>query len=208
MDIDGVAVPQQQRSRESFARVRAATVRLLAEKGPGGVVIADVSALAGVSVGTIYGRVGSRTNLLRLVHREELARMRASMTDALESLEFDDDLEDCLARLVHAFVAEMARTAPLLSALKALASEDPELAGVGPTVWRDVRAAVVAALNRALVRNTRSLDPEWADWVFEVMFATTLHRQDEVAELSDSSLEVDQAGFEDRVARSVMLLLN
>lgn len=208
MGDDGVAVPQQQRSRESFARVRAATVQLLTEKGPSGVVIAEVSALAGVSVGTIYGRVGSRTNLLRLVHREELARMSASMTDTLEALEIDDDLGSALAMLVHAFVAEMAKTAPLLSALKALASEDPELAGVGPAVWRDVRAAVVEALGRALGPTSRSLDPEWAEWLFEVMFATTLHRQEEVAEVSDSSLEVDQAGFEARLTRSVMLLVN
>jgi len=41
--VDGVTQPRQQRSRESFARVRSATLALLAEKGPAGVTIADVS---------------------------------------------------------------------------------------------------------------------------------------------------------------------
>nr|WP_241742273.1 TetR/AcrR family transcriptional regulator [Microbacterium yannicii] len=207
VEIEGVAAPQQGRSRESFARVRAATVQLLSEKGPKGVLIADVSALAGVSVGTIYGRVGSRANLLRVVHREELERMRTSMVARLDALEFSEEVDTSLRQLVHAYVAELVQNVAIIGALQALVSEDPEMASAGPEVFAETRAAVVAALARALGAGASSVDTAWLGWVFEVMFASTRHWQDESAAMPASAGAMEESRFEEQLGRSVILLL-
>ena len=47
--MSGVSEPKQQRSRDSFAKVRAAVLELLHERGTGQFSLAEVSARAGVS---------------------------------------------------------------------------------------------------------------------------------------------------------------
>ena len=62
--LSGVSEPKQQRSRDSFAKVRAAVLQLLHERGTGQFSLAEVSARAEVSIGSIYGRVSSKAELL------------------------------------------------------------------------------------------------------------------------------------------------
>ncbi|WP_446893458.1 TetR/AcrR family transcriptional regulator, partial [Acinetobacter sp. NS4_7] len=66
---------KQQRSRDSFAKVRAAVLELLHERGTGQFSLAEVSARAEVSIGSIYGRVSSKAGLLRLIQSEEFDRL-------------------------------------------------------------------------------------------------------------------------------------
>jgi len=58
------AAPKQQRSRESYERVLAATKRLLTEEKGADFTLADVSRESGVSVGGIYGRFENRMALI------------------------------------------------------------------------------------------------------------------------------------------------
>ncbi len=62
------AEPTQKRSRRSAERVLDASLELLAENGFEAFTVADVSRRAGVSVGAIYARFGSKESLLRAVH--------------------------------------------------------------------------------------------------------------------------------------------
>ena len=71
----GVSEPKQQRSRDSFAKVRAAVLQLLHERGTGQFALAEVSARAEVSIGSIYGRVSSKAELLRVVQNQEFERL-------------------------------------------------------------------------------------------------------------------------------------
>jgi AcrR family transcriptional regulator len=57
-------VPQQDRSRDSLQRIYAATNELLKTRDFDSITIADISREAGVSVGSIYQRFGSKNQLL------------------------------------------------------------------------------------------------------------------------------------------------
>jgi AcrR family transcriptional regulator len=94
--------PTQQRSRLSAERALDASLELLAQNSFDAFTVADVSRRAGVSVGAIYARFGSKESLLRAVHgramdvmtREHAARsasdgpaarhLRESVVDAVE----------------------------------------------------------------------------------------------------------------------------
>lgn len=201
MSVDGIAQPRQQRSRDSFARVRSATIALLAEKGPDGVTIADVSARAHVSVGTIYGRVGNRANLLRVVQEEELARITQSMAAHLDELTTTG--ENSVSGVITAFVGEMRASSTSIRTLVATAAALGEHSEAGPESWRAVRRVVIAALRRADDAPPGEADDRWLNWVFEVIDSSTTHH------LEDSSRPDpdDEEQFIENLSRSVLLLL-
>lgn len=171
--MKGIAEPQQQRSRESFARVRSATLALLAEKGPAGVTIAEVSDRAKVSVGTIYGRVGNRANLLRVVQEEELERIVQSMAEHLEGL--GSSGESSVSGVIRAFVSEMEVSSQSIRALVNVAEDVGGLSEAGPASWRAVRDLVVAALRRAPDAPLHPVPDAAMEWIYEVIDACTMH---------------------------------
>jgi len=60
--------PKQRRSRLSAERVLNSSLELLEEHGFDAFTVAEVSKRAGISVGAIYARFGSKESLLRAVH--------------------------------------------------------------------------------------------------------------------------------------------
>lgn len=76
--------PQQQRARESLERVLDAGAEVLAEGGYEAFSIADVCRRAGVSVGSVYGRVDGKDELFLAVHEREIGRMSAELLASLE----------------------------------------------------------------------------------------------------------------------------
>lgn len=194
-------VPQQARSRESFARVLAATVTLLIEKGPRGVTIAGVSELAGVSVGSIYGRFGSRAALLRVAQKEELRRITDSMLSTLASLTPAPDPSTAVHQIVSAYVSEMRAEGGVIRALVALGETDDAIADDGPAAFSRIRDAVLTALQKA--NDSWLTEDRWGAWVFEVMFALTLRFTNSEFS-SDSSL--DEAAFISNLGHTVASL--
>jgi AcrR family transcriptional regulator len=69
--------PQQERSRASFERVLAAGARLLEERGYEAFTLAEVSRRAKVSIGSIYGRVESKEDLVREIHARAMTQLAA-----------------------------------------------------------------------------------------------------------------------------------
>lgn len=175
----GIAPPRQTRSRASFDRVRQATLELLVSKGPAGVTIAGVSELAGVSVGTIYGRVGSRANLLRAAQEEALVRLRSSAVERMSALPRGDAQDEQIRSIVSAFQDEIVQNAPTITALVALSETDQTLRSAGPEAWMEIRAAVLDALLR--VATVAPLTREQGEWLFEVLYSTSFHHVEEVA---------------------------
>lgn len=200
--MDGIAQPRQQRSRDSFARVRSATLALLAEKGVDGVTIADVSARAQVSVGTIYGRVGNRANLLRVVQQEELERIPASLSAQLDALAGDD--ANSVVAIIRVYVNEMQVSTPSIRSLVAAAAEREELSEAGPESWRAVRTIMLDALAAATDTPVTPPASAWADWIFEVMEATTIQR---LNALGDTGSPDELDAFAASLARTVHVLL-
>ena len=171
--MKGIAAPQHPRSRASFARGRAATLALLTEKGPAGITIAEVSDRAKVSVGTIYGRVGNRANLLRVVQEEELARIVQSMAEHIEGLRGTG--ENSVRGVIRAFVGEMEASSQSIRALVNAAQEVGGLSEAGPASWRAVRDLVVAALRSAPDAPPHPVSDAAMEWMYEVIDACTMH---------------------------------
>ncbi|WP_442575254.1 TetR/AcrR family transcriptional regulator [Microbacterium sp. F51-2R] len=153
--------------------MRAATLALLAEKGPTGITIAEVSDRAKVSVGTIYGRVGNRANLLRVVQEEELARIVRSMAEHLEELRAGG--ENSVSGVIRAFVSEMEVSSQSIRALVAAAQEMGGLSEAGPASWRAVRDLVAAGLRGAEDAPFRAISDATMEWIYEVIDACTMH---------------------------------
>jgi AcrR family transcriptional regulator len=63
-----LTTPKQKRSRRSAERALDASLELLEEQGFDAFTVAEVSKRAGISVGAIYARFGSKESLLRAVH--------------------------------------------------------------------------------------------------------------------------------------------
>lgn len=76
-DDGHVRPPRQDRSQRSFERILEATIELLGERPYEQVRLAEICERAGVSTGSLYGRVGGKDDLLRAVQERFLARMGA-----------------------------------------------------------------------------------------------------------------------------------
>lgn len=69
--------PQQERSRQSLARILTAGAELLAERGYDGFAIAELCERAHVSAGSLYARFPSREAVILAVHEHAVDRMSA-----------------------------------------------------------------------------------------------------------------------------------
>jgi AcrR family transcriptional regulator len=74
-------IPQQDRSRASFERVLDAAAKLIEEKGYSGFTLGDVVKRAKVSIGSIYGRVDSKDELIRAVRQRVISKMELEQAD-------------------------------------------------------------------------------------------------------------------------------
>jgi AcrR family transcriptional regulator len=75
--------PQQERSRASFERVLAAGAQLLEERGYEAFTLAEVSRRAKVSIGSIYGRVESKEDLVRAIHARAMEELAGEHREAI-----------------------------------------------------------------------------------------------------------------------------
>jgi AcrR family transcriptional regulator len=80
-----VREPKQERSRQSFDKALDAAVALMVERGSDAFTLAEVAKRAGVSIGSIYGRVDSRDDLLRTAHAREMERIQALHRQAFDT---------------------------------------------------------------------------------------------------------------------------
>ncbi|MFE9574950.1 TetR/AcrR family transcriptional regulator [Nocardia sp. NPDC006044] len=135
----GVRVPQQARSRETLAKLLAATEELLTETGADAVTMSAVATRAEVSVGSVYRRFENKDLLLRAVKDRMLARLGDRLTARLQAP------TPGLGAVIEAYTTEivdwMTQSGRLL----------PEIFGVRSKPVPDDRAEGLAALRRLLV---------------------------------------------------------
>ncbi|GEM_PF-1898083 len=162
----------QTRSRESLERVVDATIRLLTERGDGDFTIAEVSAYAGVAVGTVYGRVGNKESLLLAVHERELTRMdRETVAHLGAASGSGSTLREAIGAVIAARTTTLAAEAPLLRALMRVAVDYPAISRRGRESGLIAQSAFVATLTAVCRRFGLDLAGEDVEWADEVTYA-------------------------------------
>lgn len=174
MTSPGLTEPQQERSRRSFAAVKDAALALMLEHGGPGFTLADVSAAASVSIGSIYGRVGNKATLLGLIQEEELDRFDTELAESLAwAAGVDAPFEDAVRGVVTAFVAPLTGNAPMIRAFMRLGDEGQEPAARGSRSWESGREAFCAALAAVARREGRAASAETLTWCHELVYSVT-----------------------------------
>lgn len=123
----GFLAPQQQRSRETLARLIKATIEMLEEHGLNGATIPRIAAAARVAPASVYRRFRDRNALYRAALMDELERGAAESRKTLSLESFKDrTLEGVVGRLV-AITIRQYRTQPgLMRALTRFVENDSD----------------------------------------------------------------------------------
>src|ERR1700758_5344762 len=87
-----IRLPVQRRSQESLERVLDAGFKVLQERGLDGFTLQEVSQRAGVSIGSIYGRVPGKEALIMAIYERETAWTEAAGRFARAVLKLREDL--------------------------------------------------------------------------------------------------------------------
>jgi AcrR family transcriptional regulator len=170
--VSGVSEPKQQRSRDSFAKVRAAVLQLLHERGTGQFALAEVSARAEVSIGSIYGRVSSKAELLRVVQNQEFDRLDVETAQRVGAAGVGAaSFERATADIVTAYAGILRENRDLLSPFFLLGVEDAEILARGRRSGDAGQAVFVRALLAAAAEHGVKLPTEGAHWAFEIFYS-------------------------------------
>ena len=171
MSLDGISAPKQQRSRASFARVKAATLALIQDPERTDFTLADVSQAAGVSIGSIYTRVQGKTDLLRAVQVEEMGRIDATVRAIAEPAASAGSFAEAVAGVVRALAGHLVENAPVLRAFMRLAVADPAIGERGMASSDLAQAVFATALQDAGARWGVGIDPADAAWCYDLVYS-------------------------------------
>src|SRR4051794_30997460 len=144
-----VREPQQERSRVSFDRAVDAAVELLAERGSASFTVLDVSRASGVSTGSIYGRVASKDDLLRVAHAREMQRLTIETAQAFAAAPTGGPLVEVVEFSVRAMADLLDRNAKVLKPFMRLADRDQVIASNGQHAFEELTTRFEAALRSA-----------------------------------------------------------
>lgn len=170
--MSGLSEPKQQRSRDSFAKVRAAVLDLLHERGTGQFSLAEVSARAEVSIGSIYGRVSGKAELLRVVQAQEFDRLDAETEERVGTAGVGAaSLATATAEIVTAYAQILRENRDLLSPFFLLGVEDAEILARGRESGDAGQRVFLRALLAAASEHGGALSTESAVWAFEVFYS-------------------------------------
>ncbi|WP_022877597.1 TetR/AcrR family transcriptional regulator [Microbacterium sp. B19] len=168
----GVSEPKQQRSRDSFAKVRAAVLELLHERGTGQFSLAEVSARAEVSIGSIYGRVSSKAGLLRLIQSQEFDRLDGETAERVGAAGVGAaSFAAATSAIVTAYAAILRENRDLLSPFFLLGVEDAEILERGRVSGDAGQGVFIRALLAAAEEHRVELAPDRAHWAFEIFYS-------------------------------------
>jgi AcrR family transcriptional regulator len=164
--------PKQERSRASFERAVDAAVALLVERRSDAFTLAEVAARGGVSIGSIYGRVDSKDDLIRAAHAREMARIAAEQHRIFAApAPAGESLHAAVGRVLAATATVLRDNAPVMAPFMLLSNHDPVVAELGRLTHGELQDAFTAALLAAR-EQMRHSDPERAvGWSFTVVYS-------------------------------------
>jgi len=165
--------PKQDRSRASFERVLDTAAKLLEEKGYANFTLSELSERSKVSIGSIYGRVTSKDDLIRLVQVRALEQYELEFAGLINRFR---RRPTPLRELVPAIVRELGeflrRHAPALNAFIQIGNVDPIVESTGKAAHQQTALDVKLLLleHRADIRHP---DPEHAvEACFSVVYSS------------------------------------
>src|SRR6476659_1844828 len=124
-----VKKPKQERSRQSFDRAVEGAMSLMVERRSGAITVAEVAARSGVSTGSIYARVASKDDLIRVAHARLMERLAIETRRALSlDASSQETLHALVGRAVRALAELLRRHADELAPFMRLAHNDPVIA--------------------------------------------------------------------------------
>lgn len=167
-----VKKPKQERSRQSFDRAVEGAMSLMVERRSGAITVAEVAARSGVSTGSIYARVASKDDLIRVAHARLMERLAIETHRALSlDASSQETLHALVGRAVRALAELLRRHADELAPFMRLAHNDPVIAAGGKIAHEDMVSAFSKALLSAGDAITRP-DPEAAvTWSCTVVYS-------------------------------------
>jgi len=167
-----VRPPKQRRSRESLERVVDAAMELMARSGRDEFTLAELSRAANVSIGSIYGRLDGKEDLLRLVQARLSSIMCAERDATAAQLAACETLPEAVRVLVRGLAESLRNHRGVLAAIMLRAMQDPEMARHGKAEFADTLEALTMPLRR-FARQIPHPDPARAlSTSFELMFAS------------------------------------
>jgi AcrR family transcriptional regulator len=183
--------PQQERSRASFERMLAAGAKLLEERGYDAFTLAEVSRRAKVSIGSIYGRVQSKDDLVHEIHLRAMQEIGAEHRDAITASDTSRlSTVALVAEAVREFSEPIHKHARLLRVFMHLGAIDDVIAGSGSESSREAgrRFKELILARRDEIAHP---DPELAVDVAFRMAYCTLARQIMYGPTFESDREVE-----------------
>jgi AcrR family transcriptional regulator len=144
-----VREPQQARSRQSFDRALDAAVALLVERGSDAFTLVEVAQASGVSTGSMYGRVASKDDLIRVAHAREMERLSAETVATFAAAPVDASDAERVRFAVQALARLLQRNAPVLSPFMLLANQDDVIASTGKAAYDEMTTKFERAMRGA-----------------------------------------------------------
>jgi AcrR family transcriptional regulator len=124
--------PKQDRSRASFERVLDAATELLAEKGYSEFTLQELSRRSKVSIGSIYGRVDGKDELIRLVQVRVLDHLDVDQATFINRLRRQElPLRELVLATVTQFGNFLRKHASVLRAFMELGAKDAVAGEIG-----------------------------------------------------------------------------
>lgn len=127
MSVENALAPKQRRSRETLARLLAATVEVLNERGLEGATLPRIAGTAGVAPASIYRRFRDRDALFRAAFMDVLEKSAASIrtTARIEAFK-NPTLETVSREIVRALIKQYREYHQLLRAFNRFIENDSD----------------------------------------------------------------------------------
>jgi len=169
---DLVRAPKQARSQQSLDRALDATLTLLAERGSAAFTLKDVARHAGVSTGSIYGRVAGKDDLIRVAHAREMERIGLETAAAFSRIpDGVVGLEDAVRLAVQALAELLQRNAQVLAPFMLLGRDDPVISERGTTAHLRMQDAFIASLQGRTDAQGRARSEDALRWACTVVWS-------------------------------------
>jgi AcrR family transcriptional regulator len=158
--------PQQNRSRETRARILAAADTLLREQGVDGFSIGGIATLAGIPIGNIYRRFEGKDDILQALKDAVAGRIAVAVRSAVESSS-NHDLPLFVEAFADAITGVFSSDEELHRALFDPRVASPKMLETG----QNVRMMIYSHFRSGLSSHIRQLDSEVTERATKVAFS-------------------------------------
>jgi AcrR family transcriptional regulator len=174
VDIDRAhgRAPQQERSRETLARITEAAEALFAERGYDGASVGDIAAKARCSVGAFYARFKDKESLLLHVHDRQCAALVERMAFLCDLQRAENaSLEGCVRQIVRGLFRHAAGRRSLTRVFIERGGADAAFHARYAAAWAEVRKVVLPLLVERKREIGHAQPEDAADFVLQMLHA-------------------------------------